>query len=268
MKTRIKGAGGLSRKLLTILVLAAMPTLGHAVDNSIYIDQAGDNAIINVTQDGAGNVVRGIQGVGSSNTTPAKMKGDGIGINISQTGAANVLNFGVDTTTAASASPTSINYTVTGGNNTGTINLNNAGTGTNASTTLAITQTGGNNTAGINILGSKNSLTANQSGGSASLTSTVNADNTTQNITTSGGTANSITTSLTGNKGTVGIVLVGASNTFRITQSGGGTNGHSATFNFNGSSNSVTTAQSGTIDTTINVQSVGSGNTFGITTGN
>ena len=55
----LKGGGGLSRKLLTILVVAAMPTLGYAVDNSIYIDQSGDNAVINITQDGPSNTVKG-----------------------------------------------------------------------------------------------------------------------------------------------------------------------------------------------------------------
>ena len=42
-----------------------------AADNSIYIDQSGNNATVNITQDGAGNVVQGIQGTGTSNTTPA-----------------------------------------------------------------------------------------------------------------------------------------------------------------------------------------------------
>ena len=60
MKKRIKGGGGLSRKLLTILVLSAMTTSGMAADNSIYIDQSGDNSTITMTQDGSGNKVKGI----------------------------------------------------------------------------------------------------------------------------------------------------------------------------------------------------------------
>ena len=56
-------------------MLALSMTFVMAADNSIYIDQAGDNSTISVTQDGAGNTVRGIQGVGTGNTTPAIIRG-------------------------------------------------------------------------------------------------------------------------------------------------------------------------------------------------
>jgi hypothetical protein len=44
--------------------------------------------------------------------------------------------------------------------------------------------------------------------------------------------------------------------------------GHALTYSLTGSNNSFTATQSGTIDTTVNVQSAGSGNTWNITTGN
>ena len=50
-------------KLWTV-VLALFATTAFAADNSIYIDQSGDNSTIDITQTGAGNVVRVIQGVG------------------------------------------------------------------------------------------------------------------------------------------------------------------------------------------------------------
>ena len=118
------------------------------------------------------------------------------------------------------------------------------------------------------MLGSNNSLTANQSGGSAQLISTVNASNTTQTINTSGGTDNRVTTNLTGDKGTVVVDMVGASNYATITQSGGGTAGHYTKLDVDGSNNTYSVNQSGTIDTTVNIKTVGSGNTFGITTRN
>ena len=239
-----------------------------AVDNSIYIDQTGDNATINISQDGAGNRVRGIQGVGSGNTTPAVINGDGMQVDITQVGAGNVLNLGIVSTTANGSSPTSVSYNVSGGGNTGTINLNANGQGTNASSTIDITQTNGNNITNVNMLGSNNSLTANQSGGSAQLVSTVNANNTTQTINTSGGTDNRVTTNLTGDKGTVVVDLVGASNHASITQEGGSTAGHYAKLDVAGSNNTYTVNQSGTIDTTVNIKTVGSGNTFGIVTKN
>jgi hypothetical protein len=75
MKTSLKGAGNLSRKLITILVMAAMPGLGHTADNSIYIDQSGSGATVAITQDGFGNVVRGVQPIqgGDDNTVSAKI---------------------------------------------------------------------------------------------------------------------------------------------------------------------------------------------------
>ena len=53
-------------KLWTVM-LALFTSVAFGADNSIYIDQSGDNSTIDITQTGAGNVVRGIQGAGSSN---------------------------------------------------------------------------------------------------------------------------------------------------------------------------------------------------------
>ena len=262
MKTR-------SLTKIAVAVVALVMSVGvYAVDNSIYIDQTGDNATINISQDGAGNRVRGIQGVGTGNTTPAVINGDGMQVNVTQVGAGNVLNMGIVSTTANGSTPTSVSYNVSGGNNTGTINLNADGQGANSSSLVDITQTNGNNITNVNMLGSNNSLTANQSGGSAQLISTVNASNTTQTINTSGGTDNRVTTNLTGDKGTVVVDMVGATNHATITQDGGGANGHYAKLDVTGSSNTYTINQSGTIDTTVNIKTVGSGNTFGIVTKN
>jgi hypothetical protein len=255
-------------KIATAVVALVMSIGVYAVDNSIYIDQAGDNATINISQDGAGNRVRGIQGVGTGNTTPAVINGDGMQIDITQVGAANVLNLGIQSTTAAGGAPTSVSYNVSGGGNTGTINLNSDNQGTNASSVVDITQTNGNNTTNISMLGSSNSLTANQSGGSAQLISNVNADTTTQTINTSGGTDNRVTTNLTGEKGTVVVDMVGASNHATITQDGGSTMGHYTKLDVAGSNNQYTVNQSGTIDTTVNIKTTGSGNTFGVVTRN
>ena len=102
------------KKLLSIItILAAFTTNIQAADNTIYIDQAGDNATITILQDGAGNRVRGIQGVGTGNTTPAKLNGDAITVDIQQVGSGNILNMGVVTTTANGSSPTNIVYNLT-----------------------------------------------------------------------------------------------------------------------------------------------------------
>ena len=254
-------------KLLAMTLMTLFVThTAHAVDNTIYIEQVGGNATITVTQDGAGNRVRGIQGVGTGNTTPANLTGNAITVNIEQIGATNVLNLGVNTTTGAGLAPTYINYEVAGNNNTGTINLNNNGLGVNATTNLDITQQGGGNTATINILGTNNALTAVQTGGTATLTATINATDTVTTINTAGGTNNIVTLNMTGNEGLVGITTVGATNTHTITQTGGGANGHQTILDVLGTGNTFTIAQTGAMDTVVNIGTTGNNNVYNITT--
>jgi major curlin subunit len=279
MKKRITGTGGLSRKIFTILILAAMPGLGFAVDNSIYIDQTGDNATITMTQDGANNQIKGvgtanydattksIQGTNGLKTDSATIYGDNNNVTVSQIGAGNTLSLGIDSTVVSGVG-VNLTYYTSGASNTGFININANGQGVAANTVANISQTGGGNSAMINLTGTGNTLNATQTGGSGILGIRANADSTTQTIATSGGTNNRVYTDLTGDKGTVNILAIGASNTITATQSGGGVNGHNVGIDLSGSSNTVTTSQSGTIDTTIGLKSVGSGNTFSITTRN
>ena len=252
-------------------MLALFATTAFAADNSIYIDQSGDNSTIDVTQTGAGNVVRGIQGVGSSNATPAKIYGDNNSVDIRQIGSTNTLNLGVNTSTATGRSyGIDLTYYVTGNSGTATINSNNDGQGTSGSNFIDVRQTGNSAGLNLNVLGSKNDFTAVTSGGSNnSITATINADSTVNNISMTGGGSNTLTETITSNKATNNITTVGASNGITLTQSGtAGTNGHAFTLDLTGSSSTFNVTQGGTIDTTVNLKSVGSGNTWNITTGN
>jgi hypothetical protein len=261
-------------KAIAAITLAFSMAFAGAADNSIYIDQAGDNTQVSVTQDGAGNTVRGIQGAGTSNTTPAKIYGDGNQVTVSQIGTGNTLNFGIVTTVAAGINNGNVySYTVTGNNSTATINSNSNGQGISASNRVAVNQTGNNSNTNISMLGSANQITATTSGGTYnSFVSKINGDNNTQTVTMSGGGSNTATltqgddaASTTNNKGTIGILSVGASNTFNVSQTGGGTNGHSAALDFNGSGNTVGITQQGTgADSIVNLKSVGNTNTFTI----
>ena len=242
-----------------------------AADNSIYIDQSGDNSTIDITQTGAGNVVRGIQGVGTGNTTPAKIYGNSNAIDIRQIGSTNTLNLGVNTSVATGrAYGIDLTYYVTGNSATATINSNNAGTGTSGSNFIDVKQTGNSAGINLNILGSKNDFTAVTSGGSNnSIIATISADETVNNISMTGGGSNSLTQTTSSNKATNNITTVGASNGIVLTQTGtAGTNGHAFTLNLTGSSNALNITQAGTIDTTVNLLSNGSGNTWNIITGN
>lgn len=251
-------------KKILALLLIGFTSISFAADNSIYIDQSGDSATVNITQDGAGNVVRGIQGIGASNTTPSTIYGDNNQVTINQVGSSNTLSLGIRTTTGSGMTNPTVNYSVTGNNATAVINSNNAGTGVSESNYISVTQSGNTANANINVLGSGNSLTAVTAGGANnSLIATVNANSTLTTISQTGGGGNATTLNLTGDKGTVDITTVGASNVTDITQSGGSTNGHSVKLDYTGSGNTTSITQSGTsADSIVNIKSVGSSNTF------
>lgn len=255
--------------LIMAAVVMLFASTVFAADNSVYIDQTGDNSVITMTQDGSANRIRGIQGTGTGNTTPVKISGNNVTLTVEQIGSANILNLGVVTATASGGVDTSVVYKVDGSNAVGTIDMNNDGQGTANSNTINIDQTGNSAVANINMLGSNNTLNAVTTGGSGNeIIAIIDADQVNVNIDKSGGGGNITTLNLTGYKGTVDLTVVGASNTTDITQSGGGVLGHNATLNINGSGNSTTIVQSGTIDTTVNLAVAGSNNTFNITTGN
>ena len=268
------GDSKLSRKLLTVLMLSLLgtSTVVYGVDNSIYIDQAGDNAVVNITQDGAGNRVKGLDVNGQPGQTidPAKIKGSNVAVTISQIGAGNILSMGIDTQTASGGANTSVTYSVTGTNNIGVINLNNAGaSGGNQSSTVNITQTDGGNNVQLAMLGTGNSFTSTQAGGGSSISTNINANNTTTLVNQSSSLGGDQTTlEMQGDKGNIDIKSQGSSNIIGITQNGGGANGHLAKVDMNGVGNNVTITQGGTIDTTVNLKSVGASNSFTINTHN
>jgi len=252
MDKRIKGAGKLSRKLLTILVLSGMTTLGMAADNSIYIDQSGDFADVTINQDGAGNQVRGLQSSGGDDKTVASIiRGNSVMVNINQTGSSNKLDLGIDATVSGTKSVDLTYSTVNSGNVTGSNNTAIFQLGTSTTTLsnsiVSVIQVNGGNYAEVRMTGNDNQLTALQSGGSASLTSLVNASGTRQTITTAGGTGNEVSTTLNGTNGVVDINVMGATNTISIAQDGaGGTTGHQAVMDINGTGNGITLSQTGT----------------------
>ena len=267
MDKRIKGAGKLSRKLLTILMLSGMTTLGMAADNSIYIDQSGDFANVTINQDGAGNQVRGLQSSGGDDKTIASIiRGNSVLVNINQTGSTNKLDLGIDATVSGTKSVDLTYSTVNSGNITGSNNTAIFQLGTSTATlsnsVVSVIQVNGGNNAEVRMTGNDNQLTALQSGGSASLTSLVNASGTRQNITTAGGTGNQVSTTLTGNNGAVDVNVMGATNVISIAQSGdGGSVGHQAVMDINGTGNSVTLNQSGTANANVFNLKLGSAGT-------
>jgi hypothetical protein len=267
MNKRRTGAGNLPRKLITMLILSGMATLGMAADNSIYIDQSGDFANVTINQDGAGNQVRGLQSSGGDDKTVAALiRGNSVLVNINQTGSTNKLDLGIDATVTGSRSVDLTYSTINSGNITGSNNTAIFQLGTSTTTlsnsVVSVIQVNGNNYAEVRMTGNDNQLTALQSGGSASLTSLVNASGTRQTITTAGGTGNQVSTTLNGDNGVVDIQIQGATNTISVAQDGaGGSTGHQAVMDINGTGNSVTLSQSGTANANVFNLKLGSAGT-------
>ena len=82
---------------VTLLASLFICNMAFSADNSIYITQSGNNTTVTMNQDGAGNVVRGIQGTGTNNTTPASIVGNTNTVTVNQVGTGNTLDFGVNT---------------------------------------------------------------------------------------------------------------------------------------------------------------------------
>ena len=262
MKNTVKDIGKLSTKLFTALVLAGIVSSGYATDNSIYVDQSGDFATIGITQDGASNQVRGVAG---AKDTPAKLYGDGLTLDVVQTGSGNALQLGIQTGQAGGVS-SSVKYHVTGNSATAVIDMNNLGATPSLANAIDVNQVGDTANAEIHMTGSNNYMRVIQSGGNNnSFVAQVHAGATDINVNQTGGGGNSTTLQLSSDKGTVDVITVGASNTIDINQQGtAGINGHYAKVDLNGSSNTVSILQNGSIDMTTNIKSAGNSNSFTI----
>ena len=266
-------------KLITFVMGMLIAFNVLAGDNSIYIQQAGDNATVNMTQDGAGNIIQGVPSVGSGSTNPALINGNNNTVNVTQTGTGDTLSLGVQTSVANGISGGNIfNYSVTGNNSNAYIDSNANGLGVSASNSITATQTGNNSYFNANVLGTANVLNVTTAGGSYnSVTATQNGNNNNDTINVSGGGNNTINieqgiggSALGGLQsaqfsynGTVNLTVSGASNTVDIGQTGSTGFTDTATISLTGSGNSVNILQNAAIgNTTISLTSVGSNNSF------
>ena len=283
MKQSIKGVGKLSRKLLTILMLSGMSTLGYAVDNSIFIDQAGDNAAITITQDGAGNTVKGLDSnglPGIRGLDSAQIVGNNSQININQVGAGNSLALGVNTTVDSGKS-TNINYSATGGYTLGLIDVNAKGQGVASNIQIDVTQSGAQSKLKADIQGVGNTLSVTTAGTGDSVDSKIRDDNTiaTVNFSSSGG-SNTAYLDQSGGSNQIAINTNGTNNLFNVLQSGFGNTTTVGGYDGNnispgspvvptplaGNDNTVVIAQNGD-NNNANVGITGSGNVVGINQG-
>jgi hypothetical protein len=205
------------------------------VNNTIYIDQVGDNNTLSVTQSGRANEVRGIgqqaaQIQGSSNSVTIR-QGD------------------LDTT-----GKNSLELRVIGGNNV--LNLNQSVTATGASTNSS-----NNHYQSVDVAGSYNAVTTQQNNnggvGGHYMETTITGNTNTLNATQTNNGNKTLFNTITGNNNTVSVVqkdggqhylentLTGNGNTITAVQEGATANRASITINNQGGPGAVDLIQSG-----------------------
>jgi trimeric autotransporter adhesin len=263
-------------------VMLSFVTTAFAADNSIYIDQSGSNATVSIIQNGAGNIVEGVQGTGTSSTTPATIYGNNNQVTVNQVGSGDTLSFGIRTSVVNGVTGgNSYTYNITGNNSQAVIDSNNDGTGTSGSNSVTINQTGNTENTNVNVLGTQNSVTATTTGGNGdTIVSTINGNSNSQSINISGGDSNSLTinqgiggsalpsgsTATVSGNGSATVTIVGASNTVGITQTSAGYS-NTAVVSLDGSGNTASITQNASAgNTTVNLHSVGSNNAFTVNT--
>lgn len=248
MIKRKKGGGELSRKLLTILVLAAMPILGHTVQaqtvlnnstgpNTVYIEQLGSSNVVIIEQVGGSNKVGGTANTTPSDTNYATINGSSNAVTLTQTGDSNLSQYNLKGNNNIYTS------TVTGTSNTTTMTMGNLNTNTLRSTATE-TILGSNNTVVQNIVG--NDIVS-------MLNITGSYNDVTKNLLSTNGSS---TVSITGNNNKIDAQQIDTA----------GAGGHQLVQTTVGDYNSIVTQQQGTNDTTINIATTGSHNAITVRT--
>jgi hypothetical protein len=123
MNKSLKGGGELSRKILAILMTSGMLSSG-AWANDVYIEQIGDNAIVSITQTGAGNLVNGNVGGTGNTDDKALIRGDLNDVTINQIGSGNILSLVLNN--ESNGTGATVVVSADGSNNTQTIGCGTA----------------------------------------------------------------------------------------------------------------------------------------------
>ena len=212
----------MSRKILAILVVSGMVSSG-AWANDVYVEQIGDNAIVSITQTGAGNMVNGnIGGLGNADDA-ALIRGDLNDVTISQIGSGNILSLILNN--ESSGTGATVVISADGSSNTQSISC---GTALSSSCNANIIRS--------EITGNNNNTIQTLSGGVIKSTIAINGNwnNVTHTASGVGLHSGEITVSGSGSNG--------AANAVTLTQSGAMTK--NAVITSNGSNNNVIVTQS------------------------
>lgn len=247
MKTRLKGGGGLSRKLLTMLAVAVMPMSGLAVaqsastsPNLVYIEQIGNSNTVTIDQTGGSNAVGGTASATPSSTNYGTITGSSNTLAMIQTGDANLGQYNIRGNNNVYTS------TVIGNTNSTKLSIGDITNATNLRNTVTETITGNANIVDQTLIGND-------------IVSTLSIT----------GNTNEVTTELKSTNGSSIITIVGGNNKLDAQQLDvAGANGHTLAQTVTGDYNSITTQQQGTIDTAVNIQTTGDHNTITVRSSN
>ena len=222
MKKRIKGGGGLSRKLLAILMASGMMSSG-ALANDVYVEQIGDNTSVSITQTGAGNLVNGNVGGTGSTDDAAIIRGDLNNVTINQIGASNTISMIINNETSGTGS--TVVVSADGSNNNQTIGC---GTAVSSDCNASVIRS--------EIIGNNNNTVQTLSGGvvQSKIAITGNYNNVTHTASGAGAHNGEITVSGSGTSQ--------LANAVTLTQSG--TTAKNAVITSNGSNNNISVIQS------------------------
>lgn len=219
-------------------VAAALASVGT---NSVFIDQSGANPDVNITQDGNDNAAGSAQ-------RPVYLRGIDQVIVTRQIGNSNEINLEVVNPTTGQIVGATVTIQQLGNNN---VVDAACGYGKASDGTTALT---GCKAADLNWKFSGNSNELQFRGTGNDLQSAIDV----------AGNTNNFYIDAIGDKHTQTIKVVGDTNTMNINQRSTGAAGSSIWINLAGNSNSMTIAQSGSVDNVLNIKSVSNSGTFNV----
>ena len=222
----------------------AVAALAGPTTNRVFIDQSGANPNVNVTQEGTGNKA-------GSDTRPVYLRGIDQTVVTRQIGLNNeIMLEAVNATTVAANDSVGIKVTIQQIGNSNKVDAA-CGYGTASTGNTPLT---GCKAADLNWKFSGNSNELQFRGTGADLKSAIDV----------AGNTNKFFMDVIGDKHTQTIKVVGDTNTMNINQRSTGAAGSSIWIDLNGNSNSMTIAQTGSIDNVLNIKSVSNSGTFNI----
>jgi hypothetical protein len=222
----------------------ATAALASATTNRVFIDQSGENPNVNVTQEGSGN----IQG---SAARPVYLRGIDQTVVTRQIGNNNeIMLEAVNASTVALNDNVGIKVTIQQIGNSNKVDAA-CGYGTASTGNTALT---GCKAADLNWKFSGNSNELQFRGTGADLKSAIDV----------AGDSNMFRIDAIGDKHTQTIKVVGDANTMNINQRSTGAAGSSIWVDLAGNNNSMTIAQTGSVDNVLNIKSVSNSGTFNI----